>query len=158
MCTPAATRLLSLIFGALLTACSGDLTLPDNGTPPVDGLPATLRVVSGNGQEGTVGRLLDDPLVVQVVDGGSQPVAGVPVVFRFQSDVPEAEVDPTEAETNDDGLATAEVRLGTEEGTQSVEARVAEPELSATFDLTAVEHDTGKKGKGGHGHDDDDDD
>jgi hypothetical protein len=157
MCTPAAPRLLSLIFCAVVSACSGELTLPENGLPPDDRSPASLRVVSGNGQEGTVGKRLDNPLVVRVVDASSRPVAGVPVVFQFQSDVPEAEVDPAEAATNGDGLATAEVRLGTETGTQSVEARVGEPELSATFDLTALEHDTGKKGKGGHGHDDDDD-
>jgi hypothetical protein len=140
-----------LVLATALTGCGGGLTLPD------DSSPAALRTVSGDGQQGTVGSKLDSPLVVKLTDANSRPIAGVPVVFQFKSDVPDAEVDPTEAETDNDGLASAEVRLGTSTGSHEVEARVASPAaLSATFVVTAVERDRGKKDGGGDGDDDDD--
>jgi len=138
-------RLFSLVLATALTGCGGgSLTLPD------DGSPAALRAVSGDGQQGTVGSKLDDPLVVKLTDASSRPIGGVPVLFHFKSDVPDAEVDPAEAATDSEGVASAEVRLGTSTGSHQVEARVSAPaELSATFVVTAVERDHGKKGKGG---------
>lgn len=157
MRTPVARCLRFSLLLAPLAACGGgDLTLPDNASP------ATLQAISGAGQEGTVGSKLDKPLIVRVIDGSSRPVAGVPVVFRFQSEVPDAQVSPSQATTDPTGHATAQVRLGTAPGAQNVEASVVQataPELSATFDLTALERDSGKKDKGGkdRGHDEDDD-
>ncbi len=152
MCIP--YRLFPLVLATALTGCGGDLTLPD------DSSPAALRAVSGDGQQGTVGKRLDDPLVVKLTDVSSRPLEGVPVVFQFKSDVPDAEIDPAEAETDSAGRASAEVRLGTSTGSYQVEARVASPaSLSATFVVTAVERDQGRKdegGDGGHGDDDDD--
>ena len=58
-----------------------------------------------------------------------------------------------------EGLASAEVRLGTSAGTHIVEARVADASggaLRATFDLNALER--GKKGKDRHDDDEEDDD
>jgi hypothetical protein len=97
---------------------------------------------------------------VRVTDANSQPLAGIPVSFRFKSEVSDAEVDPTDAATDSDGLAAAEVRLGAEAGTHIVEARVAQAPsgLSATFDLTAVAPNDKDKGKDGRDEDDDDDD
>jgi hypothetical protein len=102
-------------------------------------------------------------LVVKLTDVSSRPIEGVPVVFQFKSDVPDAEVDPTVAATDSAGLAFAEVRLGTSTGSQQVEARVASvTQLSATFVVTAVERERGKKDNDGpgdwYGGDDDDDD
>jgi hypothetical protein len=118
--------------------------------------------VSGDGQQGTVGSKLENPLVVKLTDASSRPIAGVPIVFEFTSDVPAAQVDPEQGETNSEGVASAEVRLGSETGSHQVEARVVSgAELSATFVVTAVEREPGKKnkdGEGGHGEDDDDDD
>jgi len=147
MCIP--YRLVSLVLGVALTGCGGgNLTLPDDSTP------AALRAVSGDGQQGTVGSKLDDPLVVKLIDASSRPIAGVAVVFQFTDNVPGAEVDP-EATTDSAGLAAAQVRLGTSTGPYQVEARAAA--LSATFVVTAVERDNGKKDKGGGGDGDDDD-
>ena len=142
MCIP--YRLVSLVFGAVLTGCGGgSLILPD------DGSPAALRVESGDGQEAPVGSSLADPLVVKLTDASSRPIAGVPV--QFKSDVPDSEVDPAEAQTDDDGLASAEVRLGTSTGPHQIEARVASAtQLKATFVATAVARDPRKKGGGGH--------
>jgi hypothetical protein len=160
MCT--LRRLITQVFAIALTGCGGDLTLPDNGSPPDDHSPAALLAFSGSGQQGTVGSKLDQPLVVKLTDASSRPIARAPVVFQFKNDVPGAEVDP-EAETNSEGLASAEVRLGASTGPLEVEARVATiAELRTTFIVTAVEREGGKKDKGGkggrHGHDEDDDD
>lgn len=146
-------RLLSIALATALTGCGGDLTLPD------DSSPAALRAWSGDGQQGTVGSKLDDPLVVKLTDAGSRPMSGVPVVFQFTNDVPDAEVD-AEATTNSEGLASAEVRLGTSTGTLQVQARLATTAaLEATFVLTALEREKNKGGKGGgHGDDEEDDD
>jgi hypothetical protein len=105
---------------------------------------------------------LDEPLIAKVTDSDARPLSGVIIVFRFQSEVPGAQVDPTERETNAEGVASAHVWLGESTGTQVVEAQVARVSgspLSATFALTAVADKGGKKDKGGErrGHDDHDD-
>ncbi len=153
MCSPFFPRLyLSLLL--VLAACGGEgLILPG------DGGPAALTAVSGNPQQGTVGTRLDDPLVVRVTDSDSKPMAGVPVVFRFQSDVPGAELDPGEDLTNAAGEASARVWLGETAGSHTVEAQLAQApasDLRAIFDLTAVADEKGKKDKGGRGDDDED--
>lgn len=149
-------RLIPVLLGSALIACGGDLTLPDNTSP------AALRVWSGNGQAGTVGSKLDDPLVVRLTDGSDRPLEGLAVVFEFTSDIPDAEVTPELATTDGSGRASAEVRLGTSTGELQVKARLATAaSLNATFLLTALERDKKKddSGKGGgHGDDDDDDD
>jgi hypothetical protein len=145
-----------IILGFLATsssACSGDLILPS------DDSPAALRPVSGDDQEGTVGSLLADPLVVRVTDAASQPIEGVAIDFRFDSDVPEAVVTP-QALTDSRGEAAAEVRLGTEAGPITVLAQVSQAsssELRTTFGLMAVAG-KGKKGHGGRDRDVDDED
>jgi hypothetical protein len=150
MCIP--YRLYSLVFGAALTGCGGgSLTLPD------DSSPAALRAVSGDGQQGTVGSRLDNPLVVKLTNASSRPIAGVSVVFQFTNDVPGAEVDPAEATTDSAGRAFTQVRLGTSTGPLQVEARVASAGgLNATFVVTALERGKGNGGRGGgHGGDGD---
>ena len=136
-----------MVIGLLATsssACGSTLTLPG------DDSPATLSPVSGNGQEGTVGSRLDDPLVVRVTDASAQPVEGVAVEFHFDTDVPAASVTP-EALTDSNGEAEAEVRLGSEAGPITVLAQVsqaASSELRTAFELTAIAG-KGKQGKGG---------
>ncbi len=132
----------SLVLATGVVACGGDLTLPD------DGSPAALRVESGDGQQGTVGRKLNAPLVVKLTDASSRPVEGVSVVFQFKTDVPDAAVDSS-ATTDSTGRAEAEVRLGSSVGPHQVEARVAtSTALSAIFVVTAVE-----RGRGGRSGD-----
>jgi hypothetical protein len=150
MCKP--LHLLSVALGTALSACGGG-----NLTLPVDGSPADLSVISGDGQEAPVGSELPDPLVVRLTDASAHPVSGVSVVFAFQTDVPDAAVDPTTVTTDSTGIASARVRLGSTTGSQTVEARVAE--LSTTFDLTALAQAPprrgGRGGKGGMGKDGD---
>jgi hypothetical protein len=136
------------------SACSGNLVLPGDD-PPVDDSPAALKPVSGNGQEGTVGSDLDDPLIVRVTDASSQPLEGVAVEFQFDGEVPDAMITP-QAFTDSNGEAAAQVRLGTEAGPITVLAQVPQSsDLRVTFGLTAVPEE--RKGKGG-GRDRDEDD
>jgi hypothetical protein len=162
MRTSSPLLLLSLILTTLAGCAGGDLTLP------ADGSPASLRAMSGSGQQATVGTRLPDPLVVRLTDGAGRPVRGVTVDFRFQSDIPEAQFEPaTTVMTNDTGFASVQVRLGTTPGDQTVEAAVgASPSsgLLATFGVTAVAPQdgggsnpgTGKKGGKGQHKDGDD--
>ena len=130
-------------LGLAVLACSGgDLNLPNDGTP------VELTAVSGDGQEAKVGSLLPKPLVVQVTDAARQPVAEVPLVFRFRAAVPDAEIDPASVATDSTGHASVRVRLGTVTGPQTIEATIAQaagPDSRATFGVTALD-------KGGHGH------
>jgi hypothetical protein len=172
MLTAVLPRSLILALALAVTACgSSDLTLPSSATP------AKLLRVSGDGQKATAGDQVPEPLVVRLTDENSRGLAGIPVVFRFQSAVPSAELDRADAATDTAGLAQVRVTLGTTVGTQTVEARVSQEvqsDLVATFDLTALdvpapggggdEGGGGNKGGGddkghgkghGHGHDDD---
>jgi hypothetical protein len=154
-------QLIAVALPAVLVACSGSEV-----TFPTDRRPAQLRSVSGGGQEGTVGSQVPKPLVVRLTDDAARAVTGIPL--RFQTDAPEAQIEPAIIETDDSGFASVQVRLGTTTGTQIFEARLADDgtsDLRTTFDLTAVSpKKDGKKGDGGRGrgrgrgHDDQDDD
>jgi hypothetical protein len=143
--SPSAAVLLAL----LSAACGGsDLTLPDAGDP------ATLTIVAGDGQQGSQGRPLSQPLVVKVQDGLGRPVAGANVAFRFTDNVPDAAVDPGAAPTDEQGEASARAQLGRREGPQVIEAQVAAPgrDLRVQFQLTAKANDPeGGGGGGGNG-------
>jgi hypothetical protein len=148
MCNPLRGWMVLAFLAVSSTACSSNLTLPG------DNSSAALKPISGNGQEGTIGSRLDEPLIVRLTDASSQPMEGVAVEFRFDGSVPDAMVTP-QAITDSKGEAAAEVRLGTEAGPITVLAQVSRAsELSATFGLTAVTK--GKKGEGG-GRDREDD-
>jgi hypothetical protein len=146
MCTSFSQRVFGLLAGAALTGCGNGLTLP------ADGSPARLEAVSGGGQEGTVGSRLSNPLVVRLSDANNRPVSNVAVEFRFQGALTDAVVDPTTGTTDTAGVASAQVRLGTNTGPLTVEAQVTQASaLRATFDLNALARDKGKGGKDHNG-------
>jgi hypothetical protein len=166
MCMNLSHILLCFAVTVSLAGCAGDLTLPSDASPPgddsppSDALPASLQVVSGDGQEGTVGEHLPKPLVVRLTDRASRPVPSASVVFRFSSDVPGAKVEPASVTTNEDGRASVRVRLGQTEGLQTIEATLDEEVVSglrARFDLTALAREHGRD-RGGDDDDDDDED
>ena len=149
MCCPNLHRLTALAAGAAaLAGCSaGDLSLPS------DSNPVHMVAVSGDGQEATAGSLLPRPLVVQLTDAAERPVPGASLVFSFQGDVPDAEIDPALVQTDSTGRASAQARLGSTIGTQIVEARLdgtMRPDLRAVFGMTAIEPRT-NPGRGGGG-------
>lgn len=138
-----------------LAACGGgDLTLPGPNQPGAP-QPASLQVVSGDGQEGAPGDVLGDPLAVRVLDDSARPLAGAAIRFSFQGDVPGASLEPDSALTGADGSAAATVRLGDSVGEQVVVAQVIHTErqdLQAMFTATAVAPSDGGGGKGRHHH------
>lgn len=143
-------------MGLAVLACGGgDLNLPSDDTP------IELTAVSGGGQEATVGSRLPQPLVVRVRNAARRPAAQVPLVFRFQNEFPDAEIEPASVETDSTGHASVWVRLGTTTGSQTIEATIAQdaaPDVRATFGVTALEKHGRRGHGGGRGGDDDDDD
>jgi hypothetical protein len=137
---------------ALLGCGSGDLTLPGDpsGPPP----PASLEVVSGDGQRGELGTVLQDPVVIRVLDDSARPVRGTPVRFSFLGDPTGAALDPPSILTDEAGRASAVVRLGDLPGEQVVVVEVVGaqvPDLRAQVTAVAVEGKGGGKNGGGHG-------
>ena len=147
--SPSSAGLLAA-FALAVPGCRDHLILPP------ESMPATLEPVSGDGQQGRIGQQLPNPLVVQVLDASGRPVAGAPIVFEFVSAVPNADILPDTVPTNASGQASARIVLGTNPGTQVVEAFLpGSANLRAEFNLTAVRRGGG--GRGGGGGDDDDD-
>lgn len=148
----------SLIFrfagGLLLSSVAGcggeELLLPGSGAP------AGLNAVSGDRQEAPAGAPLPQPLVVQATDGSGRPVPDALISFSFDGDVGGVAA-PATARTNPQGLARADVRLGTAAGTQLVDASVVDGPagLLVTFRLNALARPTGPGGDGGSGGGDD---
>ena len=122
----------------LLSACGGggDLLLPGTGEP------AAVTLVQGNGQNGRVGDALPQPLVAAVTDGAGRPVEGATVVFALTDPAPGASLSPDTTTTDQGGMATAQVVLGTRPGTQAGEVRAlgtqGQPTASAPFSLNAI--------------------
>jgi hypothetical protein len=115
-----------------LAGCGGDdLLLPSAGQP------AKISVVSGDGQTGTVGQPLGEPIVVAVTDPENRPVEGIEVAFVVP---PGATIAPNDTvATGADGRATVTYTLSTSSGDQIVEARAkpAVPSSSLTTTFTA---------------------
>ncbi len=104
---------------------------------PAPVAPATLSIVSGNGQQGGAGTALKAPLVVQVTDQAGAGVAGVIVTF---SATPGSAATPTlsSAITLNDGTASTNVNLSaTAAGAVTITAAV-NGIPSVSFSLTAT--------------------
>ena len=84
----------------------------------VAGQPATLSIVSGDGQTGTVGSQLGDSLVVLVTDSLGNPVPGARVDFATAS----GSISPPSLATDAQGRAIAYWTLGTGAGAVSASA------------------------------------
>jgi hypothetical protein len=138
MTIPLSKRAFSLaaLSLAAIVGCGGDLALPTSS-----GEGVKLSILDGNGQTGTVGQELPEPLVVGVESGGA-PVEGHKVAFVVAGDTTAGRLDPDTAVTGPDGRAVAHWVLGTEPGPHEVEARlvVSEPvpPPMAVFEASAV--------------------
>ncbi len=122
---------LSVVMG-----CGSDLALPTSSGQGVD-----LSILGGNGQTGTVGQELPQPLVVSVESGGA-PIEGHRVAFVMAGDPAEGRLDPDTAVTGSDGRAVARWLLGSKPGPHEVEARLVvsepAPPPMAVFAASAV--------------------
>jgi len=114
------------LFG--FTACGGE----NVAGPPAT--PASLRVDSGEAQEGVVGQALPNPVAVTVLDDRGRPIADIRVTFSVAPGA--GTLTPTSAQTNSSGRAQAQWTLGTQTGTAVATANVAGV-ASARFTATA---------------------
>lgn len=127
-------RTFSALGALLLVSCGGDdLVLPE------DGVPATIAIVSGNPQNGTVGTALASPLVVRVLDAAGRPVPGQQVTFTVVSGG--GSVAPATPTTGADGQASTAWTLGPSAGAQQVQAKAtggaAPDNLTVLFNAVA---------------------
>ncbi|MGH3379889.1 MAG: Ig-like domain-containing protein [Actinoallomurus sp.] len=126
-------RRLGLLGVLALSACGGgDLVLPNEGQP------ATLTVVSGDRQNGTIGQALPDSLVVRVTDRFGDPVPGTEVTWVADNG---GGVDPATATTDGAGRAATMRTLGGQPGTYTTRASVigldGQPAIFVTTGLAA---------------------
>ena len=109
------------LLGSALIAV-GAVACGENGTGPRDD-SVTLAVQSGDGQFGAPSQDVLDPLQVIVTDPVSdEPLENVTVTWVVTSGNG-AIVSPSQSATNDEGVATATLRLGSALGNYEVEAR-----------------------------------
>ena len=94
-----------------------------SATVTVNPGPATfLTGYSGNGQAAVVSSALRDPLVVQVLDAGGNPIGGVTVTWVVTGGG--GTRTPATSVTGADGLASTSWTMGPTPGTNTLEARV----------------------------------
>ena len=94
---------------------SAEASLP----PPV---ATVLSIVSGDNQEGVTGEVLASPFVIEVRDQYDEPMAGVTVTFAVSESG--GSLSTATATTDADGRAESTLSLGSDPGTNSVEASV----------------------------------
>jgi hypothetical protein len=116
-------------------ACGGEsLTLPSEGEP------ATITVTKGGNQNGLVGTQLAESLEVQVTDTKGRPVGAATVNFAVTTGGGSAA--PASSVTDANGLANAQITLGTQTGTMSGTAQVQVPAgtvpVQTSFSATAL--------------------
>jgi uncharacterized protein (TIGR03437 family) len=98
--------------------------------------PATMTIVSGNGQTGTVGNTLAQPLVLIISDSSGAGVPGVQVTFTV-SPQGAATIQPSPAITLNDGTVSATVTLGANAGPITITA-YSYTLANLTFSVTAA--------------------
>ena len=132
---------LALTLPGIISCGSSDLTLP--GTP---GAPASITVVTGDGQEAPAGTPLRDPLVVKVTDAEGDAVPAQQVVFAPDGEASGAVLTPDATTTGPGGTAETRWVLGDRGGTQQALARVsseATAALEVRFTASALVHPRG---------------
>jgi subtilisin family serine protease len=115
---------------ALALACSDDGTEPRVQRP----VPAALAEIAGNGQRGTVGSPLAQPLVVEVRDREGRGVSGVEVAWQVTAGG--GSVSATRTPSDSRGRAQVQWTLGTRAGENAVTAQVTGVSWTVTFIAT----------------------
>ena len=99
----------SLAILALIGGC-GEATTGPTSVKPQD-FAASLKLLSGNTQSGSVGAALAEVLTVKVVDAGGQPVAGATVLWQVRDGG--GTINPPASTSSTTGLASVTWTLGT---------------------------------------------
>lgn len=110
-------------------ACGSDSSGPDSR------VPASLQMVSGNGQSATVGSDLAAPIAVKVLDKSGRPVPGASVSWDVVTGG--GSVSPRSSTTDQEGQAQATWTLGTQAGQNTASASVSGV-TAVTFTATAT--------------------
>ena len=112
--------------GKVLVSWGGNTLMLWNASSWTGPRPRRLVKVSGDGQQGSTGASLDDPLVVEVRDQNDDPLPGVLVTFKvIQGDGRLGDGFTLEkARTGADGRAVSSLTLGFNSGTHTVEGSV----------------------------------
>ena len=114
-----------------------DTVVTFTATAAEQATPHRLTKVCGDDQEGPAGELLDESLVVSVMDEDDAAMAGVVVSFSVTAG--EGTLSSTTATTDANGRAATRLTLGSQPGTNTVEAIVAELDTVVTFTATGQE-------------------
>jgi len=125
-----------LFAAAALTACGSNGSDLGGGGPDPSALSAARSQPSGDGQSGTAGQDLANPLRI-VVLRGAMPVAGA--VVTWSATGTGASMTPNVETTGPDGISTSIWHLGSEVGAQHSQAAVTGAEGSpVAFTATAA--------------------
>ena len=108
---------------------NAEATLP----PPI---PTTLEGISGDNQNGLTGEVLANPFVVEVRDQNSDLMEGVTVTFTVNAGG--GSLNDTSVEADANGLAQSTLTLGSEPGTNTVEASVEGLSQTVVFNAEAT--------------------
>ena len=119
----------SLLWVAAYAIACSDASAPGRG------VPATVEIVSGNGQTGVVGAELSSPIVIRVRDdrGHSAPNASV----HIDATAAGSSVESADLVTNDSGLVYVRWTLGTVAQKQQLAIRLTQATASVVVDATA---------------------
>lgn len=98
------------------------------------GSTPSLNVVSGDGQVGTAGQPLGQPLRVQLLDAAGQPLSGIPVTFSVSQGA--GTLGPQPASTGTQGFVETTFTLATSPAVDPVISASAAGVDPATFNVT----------------------
>ena len=120
-----------LIAALALAGCDDLLQEPDTGTQP---LPVQIQAVSGDGQIGTAGAPLAQPLRVRLIGRDGEPIPGLWVQWMAIDGSGTAQ--PRNGFSDVDGFAETTWVLGPASGPQQIKAVVGGG-TPTVFDATA---------------------
>lgn len=103
-----------------------------------DGGAYVLRLVDGNHQSGPIGTRADEPILVEVVDGNGEPVAGQPIDWQVQSG--SALLDAPNTVTDAGGRSMLGFRFGNTAGPVRIRASIGSASTQVVLvDATALQ-------------------
>ena len=113
-------------------------TCARDSSGPVTPVPAEIAPLAGNGQTGTAGAPLPQPLIALVTEADGTPVRGAAVTWRVTAGG--ASVSAASVATDSLGRAAVQVTLGTTAGTNAdtVEASVGQLPAAGVFTASAM--------------------